>query len=46
MTIAAVLIISSAILCWLAVRRCPLARAIGSQIDQVAEASAGNHQES
>jgi hypothetical protein len=39
MTIAVIIIVVSATLSWLAVRRCPLARAVGRQIDQVAAAS-------
>jgi hypothetical protein len=39
MGIAAILIIAGATLSWIAVRRCPLARAISRQIDQVAAAS-------
>ena len=39
MTVAAIIMIASAALSWVAVRRCPLARAIGRQIDQIAAAS-------
>jgi hypothetical protein len=39
MTIAVIVILVSAILSWIAVRRCPLARAVGRQIDQVAAGS-------
>jgi hypothetical protein len=39
MTIAAVILVASATISWIAVRRCPLARAIRRQIDQVAAAS-------
>lgn len=38
MTIAAIIILSGAVLSWMAVRRCPLAQAIRCQIDQVAAA--------
>jgi hypothetical protein len=37
---AAIIILLAAILSWIAVRRCPLARAIGRQIDQIAASSA------
>jgi hypothetical protein len=39
MTVAAILLVTGTMLSWIAVRRCPLARAIGRQIDQVADAS-------
>ncbi|HYC94617.1 MAG TPA: hypothetical protein VEB39_02840 [Sphingomicrobium sp.] len=39
MVIAAIILVTSAALSWIAVRRCPLARAIARQIDQVAAAS-------
>ncbi len=39
MTIAVILLVTGAVVSWIAVRRCPLAKAIGRQIDQVAEAS-------
>jgi hypothetical protein len=39
MVAAVILLITCAIACRLAVRRCPLARAIGRQIDQVAASS-------
>jgi len=39
MTIAAIVLVVAATISWIAVRRCPLARAIGWQIDQVAAAS-------
>lgn len=38
-TIASIIIASGALWCWAAVRRCPLARAIGCQINQVAASS-------
>jgi hypothetical protein len=37
MIIAAILIAGSATISWIAVRRCPLARAVGLQISQIAE---------
>jgi hypothetical protein len=36
MTIAAITIMAAATIGWIAVRRCPLARAVGRQIDQAA----------
>lgn len=36
MTIAAIILVAAATLSWIAVRRCPLARAVGRQIDQAA----------
>ncbi len=39
MTVVAAILLGSILLSWLAVRRCPLARAIGCQINQVADAS-------
>ncbi|HET9352844.1 MAG TPA: hypothetical protein VFO32_02490 [Sphingomicrobium sp.] len=39
MTIAAIVLVAAATISWIAVRRCPLARAIRRQIDQVAAAS-------
>jgi len=39
MTAAVILLIACATASWLAVRRCPLARAVGRQIDQVAASS-------
>lgn len=39
MTIAAIIIAAGTTLAWIALRHCPLARAIGAQIDQVAAAS-------
>jgi len=39
MTIAAITLVAGALLSWVAVRRCPLARAIGLQIDQISAAS-------
>jgi hypothetical protein len=35
MVIAAIMMVAGATLSWIAVRRCPLARAIGLQISQV-----------
>ena len=39
MSIAIILVGACGTICWLALKRCPLARAIGRQIDQVAAAS-------
>jgi hypothetical protein len=39
MVIAGFIIVAAATLSWLAVRRCPLARAVGRQIDHVASGS-------
>jgi hypothetical protein len=39
MAIAAVILVTAGITSWIAVRRCPLARAVRRQIDQVAAAS-------
>lgn len=39
MTIAAILILAGAMLSWMAVRRCPLGRAVGRQINMIAAAS-------
>lgn len=39
MTIVALILVGSIALSWVAVRRCPLARAVGCQIDQVADSS-------
>jgi hypothetical protein len=39
MIIGAVILLAGATLSWIAVRRCPLARAIGFHIDQVSAAS-------
>lgn len=39
MTIAVIILVTAATISWIAVRRCPLARAVGRQIDQVAAAS-------
>lgn len=39
MTIAVILLVTGAALSWIAVRRCPLAKAVGRQIDQIAAAS-------
>ena len=39
MTVVAIVVVSSIGLAWLAVRRCPLARAIGCQVDQFAASS-------
>jgi hypothetical protein len=39
MTIAAMILVAAAAVSWIAVRRCPLARAIRRHIDQVAAAS-------
>jgi hypothetical protein len=36
MTIAAIILATATALSWIAVRNCPLARAIGRQIDQAA----------
>jgi hypothetical protein len=37
--IAAIILAAAATISWVAVRRCPLGRAIGAQIDQVAAGS-------
>jgi hypothetical protein len=39
MIIAAVIMLVGATLSWIAVRRCPLARAVGIHIDQISSAS-------
>ena len=39
MTVVAIILVSSIALSWIAVRRCPLARAIGRQVDQFAASS-------
>jgi hypothetical protein len=39
MTIAGIILVTAAALGWIAIRNCPLARAIRRQIDQVAATS-------
>jgi hypothetical protein len=39
MTIAAILLVGAATLSWIMIRRCPLAKAISRQIDQIAASS-------